>query len=139
MMENEKVEIARLAAKYGRVQSLMQYVNKRTLAKSFVWQPKGKAVGVDGVSKENYGENLNENLDDFLKRMKQFSYRLYPVRRAYIPKENGKMRGLGIPSFEDKVVQGVFKELLEGIYDRSFWNFLTGSAQTEVVTMRYSV
>ena len=61
-------------------------------------------MGVDGVTKETYGENLSENLDDLLKRMKQFSYKPYPVRRAYIPKGNGKMRGLGIPSFEDIVV-----------------------------------
>ena len=123
MMESEKAEIAGLAAKYGRVQSLMRYVNKETLAKSYSRQPKGKAVGVDGVTKEAYGENLNENLDDLLKRMKQFSYRPYPVRRAYIPKGNGKMRGLGIPSFEDKVVQGVFKEILEGIYEPKFLDY----------------
>ena len=42
-------------------------------------------MGVDGVTKETYGENLSENLDDLLKRMKQFSYKPYPVRRAYIP------------------------------------------------------
>lgn len=126
MMENEKAEIAGLVAKYGRVQSLMRYVNKETLAKSYSQQPKGKAVGVDGVTKETYGENLNENLDDLLKRMKQFSYRPYPVRRAYIPKGNGKMRGLGIPSFEDKVVQGVFKEILEGIYEPKFLDFSFG-------------
>lgn len=98
MMEKEKAEIAELAAKYGRVQSLMRYVNKEALAKSCSCQPRGKAVGVDGVTKETYGENLSENLDDLLKRMKQFSYKPYPVRRAYIPKGNGKMRGLGIPS-----------------------------------------
>ena len=126
MMENEKAEIAGLVAKYGRAQSLMRYVNKETLAKSYSKQPKGKAVGVDGVTKEAYGENLNENLDDLLKRMKQFSYRPYPVRRAYIPKGNGKMRGLGIPSFEDKVVQGVFKEILEGIYEPKFLDFSFG-------------
>ena len=126
MMENEKAEIAKLAAKYGRVQSLMQYVNKRTLIQAYSRQPKGKAVGVDGVTKEAYGENLSENLDDLLKRMKQFSYRPYPVRRAYIPKGNGKMRGLGIPSFEDKVVQGVFKEILEGIYEPKFLDFSYG-------------
>lgn len=126
MMENEKAEIAGLAAKYGRVQSLMRYVNKETLAKSYSRQPKGKAVGVDGVSKEAYGENLNGNLDDLLKRMKQFAYRPYPVRRAYIPKGNGKMRRLGIPSFEDKVVQGVFKEILEGIYEPKFLDFSFG-------------
>ena len=45
MMEKEKAEIAELAAKYGRVQSLMRYVNKETLAKSYSRQPKGKAVG----------------------------------------------------------------------------------------------
>ena len=104
MMEKEKAEIAELAAKYGRVQSLMRYVNKEALAKSYSCQPRGKAVGVDGVTKETYGENLSENLNDLLKRMKQFSYKPYPVRRAYIPKGNGKMRGLGIPSFEDIVV-----------------------------------
>ena len=69
-MESEKAEIAELVAKYGRVQSLMRYVNKETLAKSYSRQPKGKAVGVDGVTKEAYGENLNENLDDLLKSMK---------------------------------------------------------------------
>ena len=91
-------------------------------------------MGVDGVTKETYGENLSENLDDLLKRMKQFSYRPYPVRRAYIPKGNGKMRGLGIPSFEDKVVQGVFKEILEGIYtNQSFWIFPMDSDPTEAV------
>lgn len=126
MMENEKAEIAGLAAKYGRVQSLMRYINKETLAKSYSRQPKSKATGVDGVTKEAYGENLNENLDDLLKRMKQFSYRPYPVRRSYIPKGNGKMRGLGIPSFEDKVVQGVFKEILEGIYEPKFLDFSFG-------------
>lgn len=126
MMEKEKAEIAELAAKYGRVQSLMRYVNKEALAKSYSCQPRGKAVGVDGVTKETYGENLSENLNDLLKRMKQFSYKPYPVRRAYIPKGNGKMRGLGIPSFEDKVVQGVFKEILEGIYEQKFLDFSYG-------------
>lgn len=126
MMEKEEAEIAELTAKYGRVQSLMRYVNKETLAKSYSCQPRGKAVGVDGVTKEAYGEDLSENLDDLLKRMKQFSYKPYPVRRAYIPKGNGKMRGLGIPSFEDKVVQGVFKEILEGIYEPKFLEFSYG-------------
>lgn len=126
MMENEKAEIARLAEKYGRVQSLMQYVNKETLAESYRQQPKGKAVGVDGVTKEQYGEQLEENLEDLIVRMRRFSYRPYPVRRAYIPKANGKMRGLGIPSFEDKVVQGVFKEILEAIYEPKFLDFSYG-------------
>ena len=126
MMENEKAEIARLAEKYGREQSLMQYVNKKTLTESYRSQPKKKAAGVDGVTKEQYGERLNENLEDLIARMKRFSYRPYPVRRAYIPKANGKMRGLGIPTFEDKVVQGVFKEILEAIYEPKFMGISFG-------------
>ena len=126
MMEKEKAEIARLAEKYGRVESLMQYVNAKTLAESYTRQPKGRAVGVDGVTKEEYGEKLGVNLEDLLVRMKKFSYRPYPVRRAYIPKGRGKLRGLGIPSFEDKVVQGVFKEILEAIYEPKFREFSFG-------------
>ena len=139
MMENEKAEIARLAEKYGRVQSLMQYVNKKTLTESYRSQPKKKAAGVDGVTKEQYGERLNENLEDLIARMKRFSYRPYPVRKAYIPKANGKMRGLGIPTFEDKVVQGVFKEILEAIYEPKSWTSPLASAQAGAAMMRYSV
>lgn len=119
-MEKEKAEIASLVKKYGKVQSLMRFINKETLTESYRRQPKGKAVGVDGVTKEEYGENLEENIENLLVRMKKFSYRPYPVRRAYIPKGNGKLRGLGIPSFEDKVVQGVFKEILEAVYEPKF-------------------
>ena len=100
-MEKEKAEIASLVERYGRVQSLMKYVNSDTLKESYNKQPKGKAVGVDGITKEQYGENLEENIESLLVRMKKFSYKPYPVRRAYIPKGNGKMRGLGIPSGKD--------------------------------------
>lgn len=126
MMENEKAEIAKLAAKYGKVQSLMRFVNKKTLAESYARQPKGKAVGVDGMTKEKYQENLDENLEHLLEQMKKFSYRPYPARKAYIPKGNGKLRGLGIPSFEDKVVQGTFKEIIEAIYEPKFKEFSFG-------------
>lgn len=122
----EKAEIASLVERYGRVQSLMKYVNSDTLKESYNKQPKGKAVGVDGITKEQYGENLEENIESLLVRMKKFSYKPYPVRRAYVPKGNGKMRGLGIPSFEDKVVQGVFKEILEAIYEPKFKEFSFG-------------
>ena len=125
-MEKEKAEIASLVEKYGRVQSLMKYVNSDTLKESYRKQPKGKAVGTDGITKEEYGENLEGNIENLLIRMKKFSYKPYPVRRAYIPKGNGKMRGLGIPSFEDKVVQGVFKEILEAIYEPKFKEFSFG-------------
>ncbi len=60
-MEKEKAEIVSLVEKYGRVQSLMKYVNSDTLKESYRNQPKGKAVGTDGITKEEYGESLEEN------------------------------------------------------------------------------
>lgn len=125
-MEKEKAEIASFVQKYGKVQSLMRYVNKKTLEEAYKNQPRGKAVGVDGKTKEEYGENLEANLEKLIEDMKKFAYKPYPVKRAYIPKGNGKMRGLGIPSFEDKVVQGVFKEILEAIYEPKFKEFSYG-------------
>ena len=119
-MENEKREITRIALKYEKVQNLMKYVNEDTLKEMYKRQPKNKAVGIDGMTKEMYGEHLEDNIDKLIHDMKQFSYRPYPVRKTYIPKGNGKLRGLGIPSFEDKMVQGVFKEILEAIYETKF-------------------
>lgn len=125
-MEKEKAEIARFVEKYGKVQSLMRYVNQETLREMYQKQPKGKAVGVDKVTKERYGKALDTNIENLLERMKKFSYKPYPVRRTYIPKGNGELRGLGIPSFEDKLVQGVFKEILEAIYEPKFKDFSFG-------------
>lgn len=119
-MENEKREITRIALKYEKVQNLMKYVNENTLKEMYKRQPKNKAVGIDGMTKEMYGEHLEDNIDKLIHDMKQVSYRPYPVRKTYIPKGNGKLRGLGIPSFEDKMVQGVFKEILEAIYETKF-------------------
>ena len=65
-MEKEKAEIASLVEKYGRVQSLMKYVNKDTLKESYSKQPKGKAVGADGVTKEEYGKRVEENIENLI-------------------------------------------------------------------------
>ena len=75
---------------------------------------------MDGVTKEEYGEQLNENLNDLIGRMKQFSYKPQAVRRTYIPKANGSMRPLGIPSYEDKLVQGVMANILNDVYEPRF-------------------
>jgi len=98
----------------------MSRVNAESLKAEHTRQKRGKARGVDGVSRDEYGENLGDNIADLLTRMKSFKYKPLPVRRVYIPKANGKMRPLGLPSYEDKLVQGVMARILTEIYEERF-------------------
>ncbi|MFZ5631751.1 MAG: group II intron reverse transcriptase/maturase [Bacillota bacterium] len=126
-MANAFERIAQQAEKHKRVQTLMHYVNKQNLIEEHKLQQKGKATGIDGVGKEAYGENLEANIDDLLTRMKAFSYRPQAVRRTYIPKAGSdKKRPLGIPAYEDKLVQGVMRKVLDQIYEGKFYNFSYG-------------
>lgn len=82
---------------------------------------KGKAPGIDGVSKEEYGEKLEENLKRLSERLSRMEYRPQPVKRKYIPKAGSKKkRPLGIPCFEDKLVQMALTRVLEQIYEADF-------------------
>ena len=83
--------------------------------------PRKRAVGVDGVTKEVYGEHLEENLQDLSGRLKRRGYRPQPKRRSYIPKPGSeKGRPLGISCFEDKIVELAVKRVLEPIYEPVF-------------------
>ena len=120
-MENERKDIRELAIKHNRLQTLMHYVNKETLIQAHNKQVIGKASGVDKVTKETYEEHLEENIDNLLMRMKKFSYKPQPVRRTYIPKPGSdKMRPLGIPAYEDKLVQWCMTQVLNEIYETKF-------------------
>jgi len=80
-----------------------------------------KAVGVDGVTKEEYGKNLEAYLQDLSARLKRMGYRPGPKRRSYIPKPgSAKGRPLGISNFEDKIVEAATKQTLEPIYEAVF-------------------
>ena len=83
--------------------------------------PGGRAVGVDGVTKEEYGKNLEENLRDLSAKLKRMGYRPQPKRRSYIPKPGSeKDRPLGISCLEDKIVELAVKRVLEPIYETVF-------------------
>ena len=83
----------------------------------------GAAPGIDGVTKEAYGEGLEGNLRDLSERLARLGYRPKPVKRTYIPKPGSeKKRALGIPCTEDKVVQKALARVLEQIYEEDFLN-----------------
>ena len=119
-MEKDYSEIRRQLMKYDNVQSLMRYINVETLNAKHLELNGDKATGIDGVTKDLYECNLNENLENLIAKMKTMSYRPKSVRRVYIPKANGKLRPLGIPSYEDKIVQGVMADILTTIYEPIF-------------------
>jgi len=83
--------------------------------------PGDRAVGIDGVTKEQYGTNLEENLQDLSERLRRMGYRPQAKRRSYIPKPGSeKGRPLGISCFEDKLVELAVKRVLEPIYEEQF-------------------
>lgn len=88
---------------------------------SFERQAANKAAGVDGVRKAQYGgDGLVARLDNLSTRLRHLGYRPKPVRRVYIPKSNGSRRALGIPSFEDRIVQDRTSLILQAIWEPEF-------------------
>jgi group II intron reverse transcriptase/maturase len=81
---------------------------------------KDAAVGVDGMTKEQYGQDLEQRLRDLHARLRSKRYRHQPIRRVHIPKGQGKTRPIGISAFEDKLVQDAVREVLEAIYEQDF-------------------
>ena len=101
--------------------SLIHHLNKESLRVCFNELQANKARGIDGVSKVQYGENLDTNLEELVQKMKAMSYRMGPVRQVQIPKDNGKgVRSLGISNFEDKIIQKMTHKILESIYEPLF-------------------
>jgi RNA-directed DNA polymerase len=103
-----------------RIENVACLLNEENLKECFGLLKKGKATGVDGVTLEEYEVNLDENLRGLVERMKRQAYKPQPVRRTYIPKTNGKMRPLGIPAIEDKIVQKGMTRILEAVYEADF-------------------
>lgn len=106
--------------------SLYHLINKELLMQCHRELDGSKAVGIDEVTKKEYGENLEQNIEGLVERLKRKSYKPQPSLRVYIPKSNGKLRPLGIASYEDKIVQLALKKVLEAIYEPRFLNCMYG-------------
>lgn len=100
--------------------NLAHLIDEDLLREAYWRTRKDGAVGVDRVSGRDYEANLDANLRDLHQRLKEKRYRAHPVRRVYIDKEPGKKRPLGIPAFEDKIVQRAVVMLLEAVYEQDF-------------------
>ena len=124
------LERIRQAAKRDRKQrftALLHHVyDIERLRAAYLGLKRGAAAGVDGETWQHYGEELEENLRGLSGRLKRAAYRAKPVRRAYIPKADGRQRPLGVPALEDKIVQRAVVEVLNAIYETDFLGFSYG-------------
>ena len=106
--------------------SIGHLINKEMLKDCHEKMDGSKAVGIDEMTKEEYSRNLEENLENLVKKQKKKSYRPQPARRVEIPKENGKTRPLSIYCYEDKLVQEALKRILEAVFEPHFYDEMMG-------------
>ena len=106
--------------------SLAHLLDERFLKECYYSLGRERASGIDGVSWKEYGEQLDENLNSLVTRMKAKRYKPLPARRVYIPKNEHEKRPLGLPALEDKIVQKGIAKILEAIYEQDFLGFSYG-------------
>lgn len=116
------LKVAERAKRHPEVQmlALAHHIDEPALERAYRSLRRDAAVGVDGITVEQYGEQLAANLQALRARMKAGQYRHQPIRRVNIPKENGATRPIGISTVEDKIVQRALREVLEAIYEQDF-------------------
>ncbi len=106
--------------------TLVHLIDEEFLIEAYHRIRKNAAPGIDGMTAEEYGLNLEKNVSDLLERMKSGKYRASPVKKVRIEKEDGSIRELGICQFEDKVAQKAVAMILNAIYEQDFYDFSYG-------------
>lgn len=127
-METKLARISELSATNPNMAftSVAHLINVRMLEDCHNKMDGKKAVGIDGVTKDEYGRNLKENLENLVERLKRKAYRPKPALRAEITKDNGKMRPLSIYCYEDKLVQEAVRRILEAVFEPLFYDEMMG-------------
>jgi RNA-directed DNA polymerase len=118
------------ARKEEKFNNLFSYLRVPLLREAFGRLRPDAAAGADGMTWEEYGEQLEARLVDLEERLHRGRYEPQPVRRVYIPKGGGKMRPLGVPSLEDKIVQSAVRMLMEPVYEATFLGVAGHSMRT---------
>jgi group II intron reverse transcriptase/maturase len=102
--------------------SIAHLITEERLKEKFKKLRKDSSAGIDGVVHEQYAANVEENIRQLHRRLVENKYQAQPLRRVYIPKEDGKQRPISIPVLEDKLVQSVAVDLLNAIYEQDFFD-----------------
>ncbi len=127
----ERVRLAASRDRKQRFTALLHHVYAvERLRAAYLALKRDAAAGVDGETWRHYGLALEANLQDLAARIKRGAFRASPVRRAYIPKTDGRQRPLGVPTLEDKIVQRAVVEVLNAIYEQDFLGFSYGFRPT---------
>ena len=125
-MENRTLTKLALISERARKEPKLQFISLAHLLDvgflrgCYLELGRDRASGIDGVSWREYGEQLDENLENLVERMKAKRYKPQPAKRVYIPKNDHEKRPLGLPSLEDKIVQKGIARILEAIYEADF-------------------
>ncbi len=128
MSKLERIRQVAKQRKDERFTSLWHHVcNLNRLHEVYFELNRSSAPGVDRVTWQQYGENLWANLTDLAKRLMRGAYRPLPVERTYVPKRDGRLRPIGKPALEDKIVQRVFAQVVGAVYEADFLGFSYGS------------
>jgi RNA-directed DNA polymerase len=122
----ERVRMAARADKKRRFTALLHHVSVDRLREAYLTSKKHAAAGVDGVTWQQYGERLEDNLRELHARVHRGVYRAKPSRRVYIPKPDGRQRPLGIAALEDKILQRAVVTVMNAIYESDFLGFSYG-------------
>ena len=122
----DRVRRAAQKDKEARFTALLHHVDLDRLRAAYRALSPRAAAGVDGVTWQSYGQDLEGNLRDLHARLHRGAYRARPSRRAYIPKADGRLRPLGIAALEDKIVQRAVVEVLNAVYEVDFLGFSYG-------------
>ncbi len=125
-MENQTLTKLALISERARKEPKLQFTSLAHLLDvgflrgCYLELGRDRASGIDGVSWQEYGKQLDENLENLVDRMKAKRYKPQPAKRVYIPKNDHEKRPLGLPSLEDKIVQKGIARILEAIYEADF-------------------
>ncbi len=118
--------------------SIAHLITPEAMFAAFRSLRKEASAGVDGVTYQEYQKDAERKIQELYQRLKDGKYQAQPLRRVYIPKENGKQRPISIPALEDKIVQKAMVEVLNAIYEQDFSTAPTGSDPHEGSTRHWT-